>query len=119
MRWLVVIGLATALAFGATTSSNAATTPNLKVTLVVRAASACDMDMPCDPPIGSYVITFSRVGSAPVRVKAFGAGTIWVHLRPGVYAAKVTSTRAGVTGRPVSVRVRPTGTSTLRLVASI
>lgn len=76
------------------------------------------MDMPCDPPIGSFVITFARVGFAPVPVKAFGAGTIWVHLRPGLYAVKVRSTMSGVAGRAVSVRVRPTGTSTLRLVAS-
>ena len=116
MRWLVVIGLAAVLALGAT-ASNAATTPNVKVTLVVRSASPCDMDMPCDPPIGSYVITFSRVGLAPVRVKAFGAGTLWVRLRPGTYSARVKSTLSGVVGRPVSVKVRATGTSTLRLVA--
>jgi hypothetical protein len=76
------------------------------------------MDMPCDPPIGSYVITFSRVGFTPVRVRAFGAGTIWVRLRPGTYSARVKSTLSGVVGHPVSVRVRSTGTSALRLVAS-
>jgi hypothetical protein len=117
MRRVVVIGLAAVLILGVT-SANAATTPNVKVTLVVRSAPSCDMDMPCDPPIGSYVITFSRVGFAPVRVKAFGAGTIWVHLRPGIYLAKVRSTLSRAAGRPVSVRVRPSGTSTLRLVTS-
>ena len=117
MRWLVIIGLAAVLALGLT-SSNAATTPNVKVTLIVRSASPCDLDMPCDPPMGSFVITFSRVGFAPIRVKAFGAGTLWVHLRPGTYSARVRSTQSGVAGQSASVRVRPTGTSTLRLVAS-
>ena len=114
MRAWFVLLIAAALTFSVT--ANAAT-PNVKLTLVVRAAAPCDMDMPCDPPIGSYVVVFWRVGAAPVRLRMTGPGTTRTYLRPGLDSTTVKSLRSGVVRRAGAVRVRQSGLSSIQLVA--
>ena len=115
MRWLLVLAVVAALTVPVATS--AATAPNVKLTLVLRAAAPCDTDMPCDPPIGSYVVVFWRVGAAPVRLRMTGPGTTRTYLRPGLYSATVKSLRSGVVRRAGAVRVRQSGLSSIQLVA--
>ena len=115
MRWCFVLTIAAALMLSVTASE--AATPNVRVTLVVTTSAPCDMDMPCDPPIGSYVVVFSRAGVAPVRMRMTGPGTSRTYLRPGLYSATVKSLRSGVVRRDGTVRVRASGVSAIRLVA--
>jgi hypothetical protein len=115
MRWCVVLTIASALLLSV--SASAATTPNVKVTLVVTTSAPCDMDMPCDPPIGSYVVVFWRAGFVPVKVRMTGPGTSRTYLRPGQYSATVKSLRSGVVRRAGTVRIRASGVSAIRLMA--
>jgi hypothetical protein len=112
-RFVLAIAIVLVLSFSAT----AAATPNVKVTLVVSAIGICDTDMPCDPPLGSYVVVFSRTGAVPVRIRMTGPGTTRITLRPGLYVTTVKSLRSRLVRRTGDVRVRARGVSTFVLAA--
>ena len=121
-RFVLAIAIVLTLAFSASVltlsgSVSAAATPNVKVTLVFSAVGRCDTDMPCDPPLGSYVVVFSRTGAMPVRIRMTGPGTTRITLRPGLYVTTVKSLRSGLVRRTGNVRVRASGLSTFVLVA--
>jgi hypothetical protein len=112
----ICLALAVAISLIAVGSVAATVHPNLKITVADPSTSPCNNDMPCDPPVRSSVLVLTRFGAVPMRVRIGGAGTIWLHVHPGLYTAKLTPVPLGSVARSVSVRVLRTGVATLRLV---
>jgi hypothetical protein len=90
-------------------------TVNVTGVLVRGPMPTCPSDEPCDPPVMTMFLAFSRPGQPDVRVRVDASGAFALHLDPGAYSISAAPPPFNGRLEPSQVRVPEAGTVRLQL----